>query len=292
MFEKTAWYIVLYCCCPFFLSGQPDMVFVKGGSFLMGDTSGDPDEKPLHRVAVRDFYLSETEITNAGFKVFVEATGYRTDAELGDGSFVWDSTGWSKKEGIHWRHTEFGRLRSDKDDRCPVLHVSWNDAAQYCNWWSKKEGLQQVYDFQGDTVIAHATSNGYRLPAEVEWEYAAAEGREIKTAVFSGDARIGEVAWYSGNAAKKVHPVGGKKANRLGLYDLTGNVWEWCHDRYDPQAYSKETGIFGPSQGALRVLRGGSWNNNSRHCRLSNRTSRSPDFRDGNLGFRVARNKE
>lgn len=256
----------------------------------MGDSSGDADEKPPHRVFVQDFYMAKTEVTVMQFKAFIDAAGYRTDAETGDGSFVWDSTGWVKRDGVNWRHTEFGRLRDVAEYRCPVLHVSWNDAAQYCNWLSRKAGLKIVYNFQKDTLIADTGANGYRLPFESEWEYAAADGREYRRDRFSGSPKIGDVAWYSGNAAKKVHGAGEKKANGLGLFDMTGNAWEWCHDRYDANAYSKETTTLGPLKDALRVLRGGSWNNNARHCRITNRTSRFPDFRDGNLGFRVARN--
>ncbi|MBP6826407.1 MAG: formylglycine-generating enzyme family protein [Saprospiraceae bacterium] len=275
--NKIAWCVIFLCRCPAALWCQPDMVFVRGASFWMGDSTGDPDEKPMRRVDVRDFYMATTETTVAQFRAFTAATGYRTDAEQGDGSFVWDSTGWVKREGVCWRHTEFGGLRLAADDRCPVVHVSWNDAARYCNWLSMREKLEKVYDFQADTVVCNPLANGYRLPSEAEWEYAAAGGKDNPKSRFSGSSAIPEIAWYSGNAAKKIHPVGGKKANTFGLFDLTGNVWEWCHNLYE-------------KDGALRALRGGSWNNNARHCRITNRTNRFPDFRDGNLGFRVVRN--
>lgn len=270
----------------------PTVLTIPGGTFSMGSRGGDADEKPVHAVTVSPFYLAKTETTFAQFKAFAEASGYITDAELGDGSFVWDSLGWHKQEQVNWRHDERGRLRSRTPGdfgNYPVLHVSWYDAARYCNWLSKQSGLQHVYDFQENTVTSIFSANGYRLPSEADWEYAAAEG---KIQPYAGSGSLPALGWYSGNAQHYVHAVAGKKANEAGLYDLTGNVWEWCHDWYDPQFYEKSREAidpYGPPIGQERVLRGGSWNNNRAHCRIANRSSRYPDFRDGSVGFRVAR---
>lgn len=270
----------------------PEMVPVKGGTFFAGDSLGDSDERPLRRVALRDFYMAKTETTLAQFDTFVKATGYRTDAEQGGGSYVWTALGWHQKAGVDWRCDEKGGRRPVGSGNYPVMHVSWNDAAQYCNWLSEKAGFQTVYTFFPDSVAADLTVDGYRLPTEAEWEYAAGGGKERKPYVFSGSHNLHEVAWYAGNARRGAHPAGQKKANALGLHDCSGNVWEWCHDWYAPDYYAQSREALnpsGPAQGALRAVRGGSWSNNPRHCRLSNRSSRFADARDCNLGFRVVR---
>lgn len=272
----------VFCCFVIFFQwssglAQPPMVLIPGGAFFMGDVSGDRDEKPVHRVVVDGFFMAQTETTHAAFKTFVEATGYVTDAERSGGSYVWDSLGWHKREGVHWRHDELGRFR-DSPGNYPVVHVSWNDAVRYCNWLSEKEGLVKVYDFQADVVRTDRYATGYRLPTEAEWEYAAA-----------GAPGAG---WYAGNSRHGTHPVGLKKANIRGFFDLFGNVWEWCGDWYDPRFYDQNqesANPVGPDQGKERSLRGGSWNNKAGHCRPANRTNRFPDFRDGSIGFRVVR---
>lgn len=272
-------------------NGQPDMLRVKGGPFMLGDSIGDADERPLHRVLLSDFYLSKTETTLAQFREFVEATGYRTDAELGEGSYVWDSLGWHKSDGVDWRHNERGRLRPPEEKHYPVQHVSWYDAAHYCNWLSERAGYGKVYLFGQDT-LHDLSANGYRLPTEAEWEYAAAGGKTNKEGKYAGDEPLHALAWYSGNAMKHPHPVGTKQANALGFHDLSGNVWEWCHDWYDMGYYARTRDAqdpAGPEKGDLRCLRGGAWNNSGKHCRIANRSSRYPDFRDGSVGFRVAR---
>ncbi|MBL7827946.1 MAG: formylglycine-generating enzyme family protein [Saprospiraceae bacterium] len=266
---------------------QPPMVLVPGGSFLRGSLAGDSDEKPQKAVAVDSFWMAVTETTLESFSTFVEATGYVTDAEKRGASYVWDSLGWRLMEGVHWRHDERGRLRAA--GKFPVLHVSWNDAAQYCNWLSRNAGLEQVYVFEGSAATVNITANGYRLPTEAEWEYAAGGG-VYKNGPFAGEGKLDSLAWYSGNARRRAHEVQGKRPNALGLYDMTGNVWEWCQDYYDADFY-KNTNSKAPAVGTERVLRGGSWNNAPKHCRIQNRSSRFADFSDGNVGFRVCRLK-
>ncbi len=271
----------------------PEMLAISAGTFQMGSRAGDADEKPLHTATLSGFYLAKTETTFAQFQAFITATAYRTDAERGDGSFIWDSLGWHNQENVNWRHDERGQLRSGGDfGRYPVLHVSWNDAAHYCNWLSRQSDLVQAYDFQSDSVLIISAATGYRLPTEAEWEYAAAEGKREKAPPFAGPGSLRGLGWYSGNARHRVHPTASLRANALGLYDLSGNVWEWCQDWYDPRYYAKSSGAIdpaGPPNGQERVLRGGSWNNNPAHCRIANRSSRYGDFRDGSVGFRVAR---
>ncbi len=270
----------------------PKLVLVPGGYFLQGDTLGNNDEKPTRKIRISDFYIGETELTRAQFQEFIETTGYQTDAERGEGSYIWSSLGWVKKAGISWRHDETGRLRPAAAGEYPVVHVSWFDAARYCNWLSAVQKFKPVYIFENDSVKIDTAGNGFRLPTEAEWEFAAGGGNTRENCSFSGSAYLSEVAWYSGNAQKGAHPVGQKKANTLGLFDCSGNVWEWCQDWYAPDSY---TGLpdslnpAGPASGVVRAIRGGSWSNNPGHCRISNRSSRYPDGRDCNLGFRLAR---
>ncbi|GAB4488088.1 MAG: formylglycine-generating enzyme family protein [Saprospiraceae bacterium] len=291
---KKAFFALLAFGYTLTLKGQPDMIVVKGGSFFLGDTAGDADEKPVHRVYIDDFFIAKTETTLAQFKTFVESKGYRTDAELGEGSYLWDSLGWHKREGVCWKHSETGNLRSPEQGNYPVLHVSWNDAAHFCNWLSERAGFQKVYDFQEDSLKIDLTANGYRLPTEAEWEYAAAGGKPVKKGKYAGAGPLASLAWYSGNAARHPHAVGLKNPNALGIHDLSGNVWEWCHDWYDKGYYAKSREAKNPSgsvSGETRVLRGGAWNNSGKHLRIANRSNRYPDFRDGSVGFRVARRK-
>jgi formylglycine-generating enzyme required for sulfatase activity len=298
--KKWPLFLALICCCPFISIGQPEMILVEGGSFFMGDTVRDADEKPIHRVTLSSFYMAKTETTVAQFKTFADATGYLTDAESGEGSYVWDSLGWHKREGVNWRHGERGQLLPASDYNRAVTHVTWGDAAHYCNWLSEQAGLKKVYDFQKDTLKIDLSANGYRLPTEAEWEYAARGellsplegGKGGEKALYAGEGNISGLGWYSGNANRHVHPVGLKKPNALGIFDLTGNVWEWCHDWYDKNYYTKTRNAEnppGPTSGEYRSLRGGSWNNSGKHCRVASRSSRYPDFRDGSVGFRVVR---
>jgi len=154
-------------------------------------------------------------------------------------------------------------------DSHPMVNVTWNDAVAFCQ-----------------------SANG-RLPTEAEWEYAAREGgRKIKWSGTNDDNQVGEYAWWSDNSGSQTHPVAGKLANALGLYDMSGNVWEWCQDWYDEKYYGASPSVNpqGPSSGTGRVLRGGSWNSsNIGSLRCSNRNRCNPDFGSLNSGFRVCR---
>jgi len=211
-----------------------DFVLVKGGSFKMGDTFGDgeDDEKPVHTVTVSDFYMGKTEVTVGQFRKFVSAAGYRTEAEKDGWSWIWTGSDWEKKDGINWKKPGFSQT-----DSHPVVCVSWNDALAFCKW------------------------AGCRLPTEADWEYAARGGIKGMNYKYSGSNDLEEVGWYSKNSGKKTHPVGQKKANELGLYDMSGNVWEWCSDWYEKDYYqnSPRNNPKGPDSGKYRVLRGGSW---------------------------------
>ena len=153
-------------------------------------------------------------------------------------------------------------------DDCPVENVSWDDAQTF---------IARLNAFTGKS---------YRLPTEAEWEYAARGGNKSKGYKYAGGNDLGSVAWYYDNSADKTHPVGQKQANELGLYDMSGNVWEWCSDWYDAYPFTAQTNPKGPSSGSYRVLRGGSWLNDA-DCRVSYRRSDSPDHRYSFDGFRL-----
>lgn len=157
-----------------------------------------------------------------------------------------------------------------KGDNRPVEWVSWDDCQVFIGKLNGMTGLS------------------FRLPTEAEWEYAARGGNRSKGFMYAGSNNIGDVAWYDGNSGSTTHDVGTKQPNELGLYDMSGNVWEWCQDGYGSYPSSPQTNPTGPSSGSNRVNRGGGWNNNARYCRVSYRSSDTPDYRGSLLGLRLA----
>ena len=289
----------------------PDnMVFIQGGTFQMGDQFGDgySNEKPVHSVTLSNFQLSRYEVSVEEFSQFVNATGYKTDAEKGDGSYVVNDKGdWVKRSGVNWRHDATGKTRPSGEYDHPVIHVSWNDAVAYCNWLSDQHQLQRVYTIQSDQVKANWNADGYRLPTEAEWEYAArSKGKKYKYAWGNSttpNANIGDEAakrqysWtgiWEGYNDGYVHtaPVNRFEQGDLGLFNMTGNVLEWCWDWYGSDYYESSknaTDPHGPSFGARRVLRGGSWNGRPAVVRASYRYDYTPEYRLNGIGFRLAR---
>ena len=158
-----------------------------------------------------------------------------------------------------------------KGDNLPVEQVSWDD----CQTFLRK--------------LNAMTGNNFRLPTEAEWEYAARGGNRSRGYQYSGNNNLSDVAWYDGNSGNKTHPVGTKAPNELGIYDMSGNVWEWCQDWYGDYSSSAQTNPTGPSSGSYRVCRGGSWNFNASYCRVADRHHFvTPDFRIYYLGLRLA----
>ncbi|MGW8884772.1 formylglycine-generating enzyme family protein [Streptomyces sp. NPDC055749] len=176
------------------------------------------------------------------------------------------------------RYAEVTGLRpgTAKGDRVPVEGVSWLDAVEFCNALSRQEGYAPAYAVEPgrpEAVEWDPAADGYRLPTEAEWEHACRAGTD--------GARYGQldaIAWHRANSAERIHEVGGKEPNSWGLYDMLGNVWEWCWDVYDAEVY-----------GSYRVLRGGGWFDEPWSCRASVRRRSHPTFRIDDVGFRVAR---
>lgn len=171
-----------------------------------------------------------------------------------------------------------------KGDDLPVERVSWLDAVKFCNLLSDNAGLPRAYEVSGDNVTPISSSNGFRLPTESEWEYACRAG---STGYRYND--LDSIAWYNKNSGGQTRSVGQKLPNDWGLYDMLGNVWEWCWDWFGPYPKDKEAVWSGPDSGEYRVLRGGSWINNDENCRSSFRRRGHPADRFNGAGFRIAR---
>jgi len=246
-------------------------VLVEGGTFTMGDTwgGGDSDERPTHKVTFTyDFYIGKYEVTFDEYDVFCEATSRDKPSD----------EGWGR--GAR-----------------PVINVSWWDAIAYCNWLSEKEKLPKAYDSDGNLLdkdgritIDPSKVVGYRLPTEAEWEYAAKGGNKSEGYKYSGSDNVSDVAWYSSNSGSKTQEVGKKAPNELGLYDMSGNVWEWCSDWYGSYSSSAQTNPYNSTAGSSRVVRGGGWFNDATDTRVANRYYNfSPSFTFNYLGFRICR---
>ena len=308
---------------------MPGMIWIPGGEFTMGTDSelGWPDEKPAHRVRVDSVWIDETEVTNAQFQEFVEATGYVTTAEkipsaeeilaqsppgtpappvenLVAGSLVFTMTDgpvdlhdysqwWKWTPGANWRHPEGPASDLDGREQHPVVHVSWDDAVAFSKWAGK------------------------RLPTEAEWEFAARGGLIDKPYVWGdaapSDSRVYANIWQGAfpheNSKRdgflRTAPVRSFKPNGFGLYDMAGNVWEWCADAYDRDAYARRAGSdvisnpvlergFDPRnpRSESRAQRGGSFLCNDRYCsryRPSARHGLSPDTGMSHVGFRCVK---
>ncbi|MCB9315117.1 MAG: formylglycine-generating enzyme family protein [Lewinellaceae bacterium] len=237
----------------------PNMVFVQGGTFQMGLTNGFGDDT-LHPVTLRDFFIGRYEVTFEEYDRFCEATNREKP----------DDKGW-------------GRANR------PVINVSWFDAVSYCNWLSGTEGLKAAYTIAGNRVTLNRNANGYRLPTEAEWEYAAKGGPAERDYTFSGSNNVGEVAWYQENSGHQTHPVGHLNSNDLKIFDMSGNVREWCFDWHSLYPKSAVTDPTGPEGGAKRIFRGGFWGRNPEQMQVVYRNSWYPNFTHYGTGFRLAR---
>jgi formylglycine-generating enzyme required for sulfatase activity len=251
------------------------LVLIPPGAFLMGspetDSEARPNELPRHRVAISHaFLLGAHEVTVRQFRAFVEQTGYRTDAESdGEGGSAYDPEREKvvSDPDLNWRRPGYPRTQDDDE---PVVQVSWNDAMAFCRWLSERE------------------KRPYRLPTEAEWEYACRAG--TTTRWYSGDSPEGLelYAWTPNSGPATTHRVGTKQPNAFGLYDMHGNVWEWCLDRFGRYPSDPETDPTGPLAGKTRVLRGGSWDRKKfRRTTSAYRHDAKPTARSYTYGFRV-----
>jgi len=229
------------------LGGGISMEFmpIAAGSFQMGSTSGESDEKPVHEVTIsKPFWLAKTEVTQAQ---------------------------WQQVMGSN--PSNFG------DDTLPVERVSWNDAMEFCR------KLTEIEQQAGRLPERYE----YTLPTEAQWEYACRAGTTGDYATSTGSGQAGNLdamAWYRENSGSKTHPVGTKQANAWGLYDMHGNVWEWCLDWYWNYASGNAVDPQGASSGSRRVIRGGVWNFDASYCRSAYRGSGAPSSTFNILGFR------
>lgn len=230
-----------------------EMVLIRGGEFIMGDNRGEDDEKPAHKVKISAFYMDKYEVTQEAY------------------------------EGMMGRNP--AKFKSATGGNKPVERVSWFGAIQYCNMRSLREGLSPCYNLE--TLECNYKADGYRLPTEAEWEYACRAGTGTRYSFGNTPGKLGRYAWFKENANKTSHPVGQKRPNPWGLYDMHGNIWEWCNDYYSENHYQKSGGEnpHGPSTGEERVLRGGSWANGAESLRCWRRYSETPGFADVCFGY-------
>ncbi len=280
----------------FYLSAQSEMVLVEGGSFMMGRNSLKDkvtgiefkSELPKHKVHINSFYIGKYEVTVKEYKEFVKATGHRMPAQPDS---AWFAEHPDTKIFYPLSKTQWWGWK----DYFPMHNVNWYDAVKFCNWKSKKEGLKEVYKFiSRNEVKWDLSANGYRLPTEAEWEYAARGGNKSKGFIYAGSDNIDEVAWYDESTnLKGPAKVGSKKPNELGLYDMSGNVWEWCNDYYSSSYYSNspKENPTGPSPNIYRSLRSGGWHYRAELSRIADRDGPEAGMKNFNYGFRLAKNK-
>lgn len=269
---------------------QDNFILVKGGTFDMGDVMGDKEssDETVHKVTLNDFYMAPYPVTFAEYDRFCEATGRDKPSD----------SGWGRGSR-------------------PVINVSWYDVVEYCNWLSGQQGLTAYYTIDKTRkdpnntnssddlkwmVTPSRSANGYRLPTEAEWEYAAREGGKkvrfgngkdiIDPKDINFDASEDYKKPYSvvGEYRQKTVPVGSLNSpNALGLHDMSGNVWEWCWDWYDSYPTGAQNNPQGADKGPNRVFRGGGWANDPQYCRAAYRFNWYPAYRDYAIGFRLAR---
>jgi formylglycine-generating enzyme required for sulfatase activity len=257
------------------ISGE--MVKVEAGTYTMGDNFGDgsANEIPAHEVTLtNDFYIGKYEVTFKEYTQFCSETGQKIPHEN-----TWGS------------------------EEVPILNLSWWEAASYCNWLSVKKGFPVAYDENGNLLDKNGNITtdiskvvGYRLPTEAEWEFAARGANKSKGYKYAGSNNPDEIAWYSKNSKGSPSKVGMKKPNELGLYDMSGNVNEWCQDWYISD-YSKINSNVNPYtseivSGSFRVVRGGNWSNPEMHIRVSSRDAYSPEYKNITFGVRICRTAE
>jgi len=234
------------------------MVWINGGTFTMGSPANESgrsvNEGPQRQITIGSFFMGMYPVTQADYQ---EVMGINPSAFKGPD--------------------------------LPVEQVSWFDAVEYCNKLSIKEGLAPVYTVTGSNVTWNRDAKGYRLPTEAEWEYACRAGTQTP---FNTGTSINDAGWFSGNSKGQTQPVGGKLPNSWGLYDMHGNVLEWCWDWLGNYSAGAQTDPQGVSSGKNRVYRGGSWRFEAHQTRSAFRFGNNPYLRTFIVGFRIARDEE
>ncbi len=302
---------------------SPTMAYIPGGEFEMGDHHGDdfPDELPVHAVMLDSFFMSKFEITYQQYcdylnSALTSGSIYLSSSMVygtGNGQPYCDTVENSAYNqilyggGVFSLRTKGGRDMSDD----PMIEVSWYGAAAYCNWRSSEEGYESCYNLS--TWDCDFSKHGYRLPTEAEWEYSARGGEHSPYYRFGwGDTISHSQANYladpddysydvsltsyyhpdwNDGIQPSTAPVGSFSANGFGLYDIAGNVYEWCNDRYDSDYYNTtpypHVNPTGPASGTSRVYRGGAWGSFADHCRVAYRFGIGPDSLSWGVGIRI-----
>lgn len=239
-----------------------EMVFVEGGSFEMGAADFEKDEKPVHSVKLTNFYISKYEVTNAQFCAFLNAIGADEKGSFKGQDYI-DIR--SKDAEIKFENGKF--ICAGGKENHPVSYVNWYGAEAFCTW------------------------AGGRLPHEAEWEFAARGGNMSLGYKYAGNKSVSRVGWYDLIARESTCEVGGKQPNELGIYDMSGNVWEWCNDWYGKDYYENSPVLNppGPEEGLEKVIRGGSFYSMAEICRVSNRATLPAKTSDMEMGFRVCK---
>ena len=240
-----------------FSQKKPEMIFVKGGTFKMGNLNGDSDERPVHSVTLNSFYIGKYEVTVEEYLAFCKATGVKMP----------------KVPNTEWYSQHPNAKKWVWKNNYPIVQIDWKSANKYCKW------------------LSGVTGERYSLPTEAQWEYAARGGQKSKRYKYSGSSNINRVAWYDETTYEKgPRPVGILKPNELGIYDMSGNAWEWCSDKYGRYTSSAKKNPKGSSDGIFRVIRGGSWYYVDDMTRVTSRDGPYPHFSNYNYGFRIVKN--
>ncbi len=270
-----------------------NLILIPGGTFKMGNSDrGKAKEYPRHSVKLDSFYLSPFEVSHQEYIKFLNSVGVSPQGSFKGHELV-DMGG--QDCAIKYKHGFYfvGSTKANSMN-CPIMEVTWWGAVEYCNWLSREAGLQPVYYFGADEEIrCNWTANGYRLPTEAEWEFAARSGgrEDRKWSGTNVENEVQNFAWFLVNSRSQTQPIGTKQPNDLGLYDMTGNVWEWCWDQGGNYDHESQTNPKGGLSSGYRVLRGGSWNYQSNHLCCSNRGFGTPTDSYNNLGFRISRRR-
>ncbi len=259
--NKQILFFVIFILAFFLIDAQnskyPEMVLVEGGSFEMGGNDGYDDERPIHNVTLSDYYIGKYEVTVGQYRKFCKETGHRFPAKP---KREWYDEHENVKDWV-WR------------DNHPIVNISWFDAEAYCQWLSEETG------------------DNYSLPTEAQWEFAARGGTKSDGYEYAGSNDIVKVAWFDETTYERgTRPVGQLTANELGLFDMSGNVFEWCADYYGKYNTKSKKDPKGPKKGQYRTIRGGSWYYVDEFCRVTQRDCPKPTLKKFSYGFRVVKN--